>query len=186
MTASDPATWFAALSATAGIIWTSMSQSRQRSARAQAEGAEQAGRLLALMNGIGLGGSDQSLDPTVKRDRHVEQLHDLQRLIRLGSADFVARALKPPVSKLLIWVTGLYSAGIIAGAVGLFIAAGNGKDKEQLNNLIGGVTYGVIGLAAVMVLVALIDRRHAYVQQVAAAAVEDTITVLTRHKLHQP
>jgi hypothetical protein len=183
---TDAATWFGALSATAGIIWTGVSQSRQRSARAQAEGAEQAGRLLALMNEIGLGGSDQSLDPTVKRDRHVEQLHDLQRLIRLGSADFVARALKPPVSKLLIWVTLLYSVGLIAGTVGLLIAAGNSKGKEQLNNLIGGITYGVIGLAAVVVLVTLVDRRHAYVKQVAAAAVEDTNTVLARHKLHHP
>jgi hypothetical protein len=186
VTPSDTAAWFAAISATAGLIWTGVSQSRQRSARAQSEGAEQAGRLPELMTNIDLAGSDTTLLEPKRRALHNEQVHDLQRLIRLGSADFVARSLKPPVGRLFIWVTGLYSLGILVGAVSLFVVAGHTSGSEQLSNVIGGCTYAAIAFAGAIVFGALIDRRAAHLKQAHAAAAEPTEKVLARQKQHQP
>ncbi|WIB15771.1 hypothetical protein DEJ34_01180 [Curtobacterium sp. MCPF17_050] len=54
--------WFAAIVAAIGVASTGISHARKHRARAYAEGAERAGRLLALMRDIDLGGSDPTLD----------------------------------------------------------------------------------------------------------------------------
>jgi hypothetical protein len=138
------------------------------------------------MKEIGVNGSDPILDDNQKAERHGDQLQDLQRLIRLGSADFIARSLKPPVTKLIIWITVAYSIVLLGAGVLLLVAAGSTKGSEHLSKLVGGWTYVAIGLAGAVVVGGMIDRRLAYLRQVDAAGVESTEKVLARYKQRQP
>jgi hypothetical protein len=179
--ASDAATWFAAIIAAAGLVWTGISQGRERSARAQSESAEQAGRLLTLMREINLGGSDPALDPQVARKKHAAQLQDLQRVIRLGAADFVARSLKPPVSKTTITVVGGYSLILIV--VGFFaVTAGGDSASERLGNLVSGAIYLTFGLGGAVLFARLLDGRKTHFAQLDAAAAERTEVVQARYE----
>jgi hypothetical protein len=168
--ASDAAAWFAGIVAAIGVVWTGLSHARERRARAQGEGAEQAARLLALMKDIGLGGSDPTFDVARTQTLHDAQLRDLQRVIRLGAADFTARSLKPGISLPMIFAVGAYTLTVLAGGVGL-LASGGANDSATLGNLIAGLLYlffAVVGCVWTPVLAVQRSRR---VAQLRAAGV---------------
>lgn len=184
MNASDAAAWFAALVTAIGLVWTGASRARERRARAQSERAEQAARLLALMRDIELGGTDPTLDIRTVRARHAAQLQDLQRVIRIGTADFVARSLKPPVARTMIVVAALYALLLFGVGFTLAIDGGN-TESERIANFVVGVVYIVLGIGGAVMAAVMLDRRNTHFAQLAAAAAERTEAVEKRNKRHQ-
>lgn len=170
MNASDAAAWFAGIVAAIGVVWTGLSHARELRARAQGEGAEQAARLLALMKDIGLGGSDPTLDVARTQALHDAQLRDLQRVIRLGVADFTARSLKPGISLLTIFAVGAYTLIVLAGGVGL-LGSGGAKSSNTLGNFIAGLLYLVFALAGAIWTPVLAVQRSRRIKQLRAAGV---------------
>jgi hypothetical protein len=170
LNASDAAAWFAGIVAAIGVVWTGLSHTRELRARARNEGAEQAARLLALMKDIGLGGSDPTLDVERTQTLHDAQLRDLQRVIRLGVADFTARSLKPGISLPTIIAVGAYTLTVFAGGVGL-LTSGGANNSTTLGNLIAGLLYVVFALAGCIWTPVLAVQRSRRVAQLRAAGV---------------
>jgi hypothetical protein len=168
--ASDTAAWFAGIVAAIGVVWTGLSHARELRARAHGEGAEKAARLLALMNDIGLGGSDPTLDVARTQTLHDAQLRDLQRVIRLGVADFTARSLKPGVSLPTIFAVGAYTLTVLAGGVGL-LGSGGANGSTTLGNLIAGLLYLVLAIAGFIWTPVLAVQRSRRIKQLRAAGV---------------
>lgn len=170
MNASDGAAWFAGIVAAIGVAWTGLSHARERRARAQAEGPEQAARLLALMKDIGLGGSDPTLDVARTQTLHDAQLRDLQRVIRLGVADFTARSLRPGISLSTIVAVGAYTLVVLAGGVGLLLTGGP-DSRDTVANLVVGITYLLLALAGCIWTPVLAVQRSRRIAQLRAAGV---------------
>lgn len=170
MSAADAAAWFAGIVAAIGVVWTGISHARESRARAQGEGAEQAGRLLELMKTIDLGGSDPTLDVSRTRTLHDAQLRDLQRVIRLGAADFTARSLKPGISVPTIIGVAMYTVIIFAGGVFL-LANGGTSDSGSLANIVVGLLYLVLAVIGGVWTPVLAFRRSERLAQLRAAGV---------------
>jgi len=108
--------WVIAAIATLSFVWNVVTYARANRGRKRAEQAEQAGRLLELMNRVGLGGATVGLDTTRAQELHDIQVQRLQQVVRVGVVDFTARALRPGTPWTLLVLFVFYA--------GLFVVAG--------------------------------------------------------------
>lgn len=122
------------------------------------------------MKDIGLGGSDPTLDVARTQTLHDAKLRDLQRVIRLGVADFTARLLRPGISLTTVVAVGAYTLMLFAGGVGL-LATGGANNSSTLGNLVVGLIYLLFALAGCIWTPVLTVQRSRRMAQLRAAGV---------------
>lgn len=143
----------------AGFLSTVITQWRSHQSKKMVEEAEQAGRLLDLMEKVDLGGSTPQLDTSEIRGRHELQLHRLQQVVRLGVADFTARALRKEMP--WMFVAFFITYGILLGVAGAAIleAATTASDDDRLGLVVSGLLICVLTLACFTISAVSIWRR---------------------------
>lgn len=168
MDIASGAALIAALAGALGVFWTIYSQVHERSGALQAQRASQN---LELMERIGLGGADGDSDAQETQALHDRQVHSLKRIIRLNTAAFVVRSLKPVPS---LWSIGLLLVySVVSFALGrVSILAGEVLTSEGVGNLIVGWVLILLGTAGLFMMCVLFVRRIDRIQQHKAAGID--------------
>lgn len=142
------------------LVWLIVSQVRSSSARKHADRAETAARLLATLEKIGVGGIDSRFDGSFAREIHAGQVHRLQEVVRVNTAEFERRAQRVGWSLSFHLLIGIYGVLLITSVIGPVRGLGDLPADEQW---IGIVLYGgliALSIAIIGGLVSALRRRH--------------------------
>ena len=156
-----------------GFAWSVFVYTRDNGTRKPAERAERAGNLVQLLNTIDLGGADVGLDVTAVRARHEEQLRDLHKVIRLSSAEFLARALRPARSLLTLTFIGIYSLVLIFIGISSFTLEKPGAPAADLAATANtGLVYTSLGVLGILWTIVAYVRHAAFVERQRRAGIQ--------------
>lgn len=152
--------WVSAGVGLLALAWSVVVYVRDSSGRRQADQAERAGRMITLLESIDLGGTETGLDSTNARAKHEEQIRDLQRVVRLGAADFSVRALRHGLSTSTVVIIAVYAVFLIS--TGAFILNGAPGESSARHNSdeIAGLTILGLGVLGVLIVGVAGERRR--------------------------
>lgn len=152
--------WLSGSVALLAFVWGLIVYIRDGSSKRQAEQAERAARMITLLESIDLGGADVGLDAAKVRALHDEQIHNLQRIVRLGVADFSARALRPGVSLFALLGIAFYTVFFLVSGIALTLSVAGAKPEKQFAGDVVGLTFVTIGLLGLAVVIVVWRRRR--------------------------
>ena len=163
-----------------GFAWSVFVYTRDNGTRKPAERAERAGNLVQLLNTIDLGGADVGLDVTAVRARHEEQLRDLHKVIRLSSAEFVTRALRPALSSATVLFISTYSVAFFFFGISIFEGAKPGADAAtRVGTASAALVFIILGILGAVSAAVAVVRRAAFVERQRRAGIHALTTLQT-------
>ena len=141
------------------LAWLVIVQVRTTSGRKHAERAETAARLLATLQNLGIDGSSPRLADSHARELHDAQVHGLQEIIRVSTAEFERRAKRPGISLMFHSLVGSY--GIVAMLAATGTSGGLEKmrpDQRWLGELLVAAFF-ILGVIMILDFVLAVRRR---------------------------
>ncbi|MCU1585487.1 MAG: hypothetical protein JWM49_2043 [Microbacteriaceae bacterium] len=143
----------------ASLTFAVVTQVRTSSQRKHAERAETAGRLLASLHEIDVGGISPKLDDSLALKLHGEQVHGLQEIIRINIAEFERRAKRAGIPLTLHILVGVYGLLVLTIAFGTVEGVGRTRADQRWVSVLIVAAIFILGIGMVLDLVLATARR---------------------------